>query len=112
MNVAFLAALLLAYNGMTLLCLGMERHYKQVWRVALTRGRQRWLRGCGWAALALSLLACGEAWNWAMGPVGWGGMLSVGGFGLLMLLPYYPRTAVWGGVLAWPVVAAAALLSA
>jgi hypothetical protein len=42
-----------------------------------------------------------------MGPVGWLGMLSLGGFGLLMLLPYRPRLAVWlplGFVPVWAVI--------
>ena len=91
----FFTAFALAYIGMLGLCQGLERHYKQVWQHAPSATVRRLLRGAGWFSLALSFYFCGRAWGWAMGPIGWFGMLSVSGFGLLMLLPYRPRLAVW-----------------
>ena len=103
----FFAALALAYIGMLALCQGLERHYKQVWGKAPSARLRRVLRVGGWICLGLSLYFCGKAWGWAMGPVSWLGMLSLGGFGLLMLLPYRPRLAVWlplGFVPLWAVI--------
>lgn len=49
----------------------------------------------GWLSLGLIFYFCGLVWGWAMGPVGWLGLMSLSGFVLLMLLPYRPRLAVW-----------------
>lgn len=91
----FFAGFALAYIGMLGLCQGLERHYKQVWQTVPSVHLRRLLRGAGWFSLALSFYFCGRAWGWAMAPIGWFGMLSLSGFGLLMLLPYRPRLAVW-----------------
>lgn len=103
----FFAAWAFAYLGMLALCQGLERHYKQVWKTVPSTRLSRLLRAAGWGCLALSFWFCGHAWGWAMGPVGWFGLLSMSGFGLLMLLPYRPRLAVWlplGFVPVWAVV--------
>lgn len=97
-----------AYLGMLALCQGLDRHYKQVWGKAPSARLSRLLRVAGWVSLALSLWFCARAWGWAMGPVGWFGLLSLSGFSLLMLLPYRPRLAVWlpmGFVPVWAVIA-------
>ena len=91
----FFAGFALAYIGMLGLCQGLERHYKQVWQTVPSAPLRRLLRGAGWFSLALSFYFCGRAWGRAMAPIGWFGMLSLSGFGLLMLLPYRPRLAVW-----------------
>ena len=91
---AFFAGLLLAYAGMAALCQGLERHYKQVWQRLPAPGRRRALRLLGWALLAASFAASVAAWGWAMGPVGWFGQLSLAGFALVLLLPYWPRLAL------------------
>lgn len=91
----FFAALAFAYIGMLALCQGLERHYKQVWHTAPSLFLRRILRGVGWLSLGLSFYVCGQVWGWAMGPVGWFGLMSLSGFALLMLLPYRPRLAVW-----------------
>lgn len=85
---------LFAYAGMLGLCQGLERHYKQLWRRSCPEALRRALRGAGWAALIVSLLLCTQAWGWAMGPVAWFALVSLAGFGLVMLLPYWPRFAV------------------
>ena len=105
----YFAALAFAYIGMLTLCQGLERHYKQVWGKPPAARLRRVLRVAGWLSLGLSFWFCGLAWGWAMGPVGWFGMISLSGFSLLMLLPYRPRLAVWlpmGFVPVWAVIAA------
>lgn len=104
-----IGAVVFAYVGMLALCLGLERHYKQVWGRAPARGLRVALRVAGWSALAISFWVSGVAWGWAMGPVAWFGAISLAGFAVAMLLPYWPRTAVWlSGVL--PVWGAALLV--
>lgn len=94
----FFVGLLLAYAGMLGLCQGLERHYKQVWQRVPAPWLRRGLRLLGWGLLAASFLACVAAWGWAMGPVGWFGLISLAGFALVLLLPYQPRLALlWPG---------------
>ncbi|GLH31457.1 MULTISPECIES: DUF3325 domain-containing protein [Pseudomonas] len=85
---------LFAYAGMLGLCQGLERHYKQVWQRACPRPLRVVLRGAGWLALMISLLLCAQAWGWAMAPVAWLAMMSLGAMLLVVLLPYWPRLAV------------------
>ena len=86
MLTGFTAGLLLAYTGMLGLCLGLERHYRQIWQ-----------------QVPPAFPACIQAWGAAMGPVGWFGLVSLTGFALVLLLPLAPRLALWlpaaGGVL-------------
>jgi len=108
----FAAGLLLAYSGMLGLCLGLERHYRQVWKKAPPARLLRSLRAAGWLALALAFYACVTVWGTAMGAVGWFGLVSLTGFGLVLLLPFAPRLAVWlpaGGGLLWAVLLDAGL---
>jgi len=103
----YIAAWAFAYIGMLALCQGLERHYKQVWNKPPSAILRRTLRGAGWLSLALSFYFCGMAWGWAMGPIGWFGLISLSGFALLMLLPYRARLAVWlplGFVPMWAVI--------
>lgn len=95
MGALVVCGLTLAYAGMVALCLGVERHYKQIWQRVPTPARRKALRLGGWLALGASLLVCAQAWGWAMGPVAWLGLLSLAGLGLVLLLPYWPRFATW-----------------
>lgn len=101
MLTAFCGGLLLAYTAMLALCQGLERHFKQVWQRLPAPWLRRALRLVGWLGLAASFAACVAAWGWAMGPVGWFGQVSLAGFALVLLLPYWPRLA-----LLWPLPAA------
>ncbi len=101
-----IGAMLFAYGAMLALCQGLERHFKQVWGRPCLLWQRLALRGMGWAALLVSLLLCAQAWGWAMGPVAWLGLLSLSGLALVMLLPYWPRSATALGLAAplWAVV--------
>ncbi len=103
MVMMFMGGLLFAYSGMLALCQGLERHYKQVWGKPCAPWQRKGLRVLGWSALGVSFLLCVAAWGWAMGPVGWFGVISLAGLTLVMLLPYVPRFAVWLGaaVVGW-----------
>ncbi|BCD84264.1 hypothetical protein PSm6_06710 [Pseudomonas solani] len=111
MATVLFAGLWLAYGGMLALCMGMERHFKQVWQRLPAPLLRRGLRVGGWLALGLSLVASVAAWGWAMGPVGWFGMLSLAGFGLVLLLPYQPRLAAWLPLASAPLLALIGLLT-
>lgn len=86
-------ALALAYAGLASLCLGMRRHYRQVWNLDAGPVARAALRIGGWLCLALSLLASVAVWGEATGAVAWLGALSAAGFLLIFLLPYTPRLA-------------------
>jgi hypothetical protein len=89
---AVLLAVALCYAGMVGLCLAMDRHHAQALGAKAPR-RQRLLRWAGWLLLALALWPCLQIWGGAVGPVVWCGMLSVGAFAVVLLLPYFPRVA-------------------
>ncbi|MET1078810.1 MAG: DUF3325 family protein [Pseudomonas sp.] len=83
------SGLVLSVAAMLALCLGLERHARQLGR-APSRNQRRALRGLGWLLLGLSLPACGLAWGWAVGAVAWVGLLSLSGLLLALTLPYWP----------------------
>lgn len=85
----------LAHGGMAALCLGLPRHFRQVWQREPTPALRRGLRAAGWGLLALALPASAAFWGWAMGPVAWFGLVSLSGLLLALLLPYRPRLAAW-----------------
>ncbi|MBM7062628.1 DUF3325 domain-containing protein [Pseudomonas sp. UL073] len=98
LNVALALGSALAFAGLAGLCLGMDRHHKQVWAGKAPR-RQRALRLAGWLLLALALWPCLQVWGSAVGPVVWCGLLSAAALGLVLLLPYAPRlTAALAGL--------------
>jgi hypothetical protein len=88
---ALIAALLLACGGMLGLCLGLERHYKQLWQRLPSPMLRRGLRGVGWVLLAASFAVSVQVWGWAMGPVAWFGLISLAGLSVAFLLPYSAR---------------------
>ncbi|KAA8700855.1 DUF3325 domain-containing protein [Pseudomonas proteolytica] len=88
---ALIAALLLACGGMLGLCLGLERHYKQLWHRLPSPMLRRGLRGMGWVLLAASFAVSVHVWGWAMGPVAWFGLISLAGLSVAFLLPYSAR---------------------
>ncbi|WP_424811814.1 DUF3325 domain-containing protein [Roseococcus sp. YIM B11640] len=83
----------LAYAGFLALCLSLERHYRDVVGGRPSSRRVLALRVLGWALIALSAWPCVSVWGWAMGSVGWFGLLTAAALGLVYLLPYAPRLA-------------------
>jgi hypothetical protein len=75
------------------LCLGTERHWKQL-AAAAPPSLRAWCRPLGVLLLLLALLLSLQIWPASMALVGWLGMLSLCGLVLLLLLPYAPRLAL------------------
>lgn len=96
----------LAFWGLSLLSLSMQRHARDAGIAA----DPRWPRRLGWAGLLLSLAAALAAPNWRFALVEWVGLIAVAA--ALVVLTLYgrpralPKLAAGGGLLA----AAAALL--
>ncbi len=95
----------LCYSGFAGLCLGMERHYRDlVGRPPQARVSAA-LRLLGTVLLAAALwLAVWVDDGWSMGLVHWCAALMGSGMLLVFLLPYRPRVAL--GVAAFGVVTA------
>ena len=93
--VAFPLSLTLAYTGMLLFCLGMERHWKHIASPRVPAKLRRVCAPLGTLMLALTVYTCSFIWQPGMAWVGWFGMISLGGLALLMLLPYAPRLVLW-----------------
>ncbi|HEY0596512.1 DUF3325 domain-containing protein [Sphingopyxis sp.] len=93
-------ALPLAFGGLSLLSLSMQRHAREA-GVAID---PRWLRRLGWAAVLLSLAVAFVAPNWRFALVEWIGLLAAAA-GLVVLTLYgrpraLPMLAAGGGLLA------------
>lgn len=94
MNASLLClALSASYAGMLALCLGTERHWKQL-AAAAPPSLRAWCRPLGVLLLLLAMLLSLQIWPASMALVGWLGMLSLCGLVLLLLLPYAPRLAL------------------
>lgn len=101
MSPALMGAALLALSGMLGLCLGLERHYKQLLAGQPRQVTLRTLRVLGWLALAASFVGCVVHWGWAMGPVGWFGLMSLAGFALVIWAPYAIRSLIAAAGIGW-----------
>ena len=110
MSLALLTAALLASSGMFGLCLGLERHHRQLLQRPPRAVLLRALRALGWLALAASFASCVASWGWAMGPVGWFGLVSLTGLALVMLSPYVMRWLLALLFIGWLVVGLLALV--
>lgn len=110
MSLPLLSAALLAFSGMLGLCLGLERHYKQLLNARPNAVLLKTLRALGWLALAASFAACVTAWGWAMGPVGWFGMLSLAGLATAFWSTYAIRTLIAMAGVGWLVLGILALI--
>ncbi len=87
-------ALLAAAAGLMAFCLAMPRHRRQLRLVSSRPAVQTSLRWAGAIAISLSLLLCGLAWGWSIGPVAWLGLLTLAGLGLVFLLPLLEKRSV------------------
>ena len=103
MNLLFLSGLALAFSGFAATSITMDRHYADIHgrgKEASPTTRLR-LRTLGWLGLLLSFMACIGASGWHIGPVLWGGVLSIAAWTVTLLLQYYPRRviqAAWIGI--------------
>ncbi|WP_051231863.1 DUF3325 domain-containing protein [Stutzerimonas azotifigens] len=101
---ALMTSLALAYAGMLGLCLGMDRHWKQLGSARLSPRWQRLCRPLGALLLVLAGYAASFVWPGGMALVAWFGLISLAGLALLLLLPYAPRLVLGlplaGGLLA------------
>lgn len=93
-------ALPLAFGGLSLLSLSMQRHARDA-GVAID---PRWLRRLGWTAVLLSLAVAFAAPNWRFALVEWIGLLAAAGALVVLVLYGRPRAlplfAAGGGLLA------------
>lgn len=87
-------AFALAYAGFLALCLSMDRHHQDLMGRRPSQPRSQALRVAGWLLLALSTWPCVAAWGWAIGSVGWIGLLTAAALPMVFLLPYAPRAAL------------------
>lgn len=83
-----LASFSLAFGGMALTGLSMDRHARQ----AAFAIRARWLRPAGWLLIALSLVATLGAPNWRFALVEWIGLLGAAAGLVVLTLHYRART--------------------
>lgn len=93
---------ILAYAGLTALCLAMDRHHRQVWQRVPAPGLRIGLRVLGSSLLAAAFTACVDTAGASIGSVSWFGVLSAAGLLLVFLLPYAPRFAAGLSLLAAP----------
>jgi|SRR5690606_19583363 predicted exporter len=92
--IAFPLSLTLAYAGILLICLGMQRHWKQLAHPRLPAQLRPACALLGAASLALAVYTCSFIWHPGMAWVAWFGMISLAGLALLLLLPYSTRMAL------------------
>lgn len=108
-----LVVAVLCYAGFAGLCLGMERHYRDLVGRA-PQPRISWALRLGGALLLMVALwaAIVADGGWSMGLVHWGAALMGSAVLLVFLLPYRPRLAVGLAVAGLPpaVLLAGALL--
>lgn len=97
-----LLMLVLAYGGMTALCLAMNRHYRQVRFGAPSPGLKLVLRIAGSLLLFVAFWLGIVGWGASIGPVVWFGALTVSALTLVFLLPYRPLLVLRSSVFVTP----------
>ncbi|RTQ85719.1 MULTISPECIES: DUF3325 domain-containing protein [Stenotrophomonas] len=88
-----LLTLTLSFSAFTALSLAMEKHQHDLHgKAAATPARRTQWRVLGWALLTAAFALCVVDHGWAMGPVLWLGVMTVGGVVLSFgLYPYRPK---------------------
>lgn len=108
MGSALFASVLLAYAGMLCICLGKERHWKQLVSPGIPAQMRRLGAPMGGLLIGLGVFTASRVWPGGMALVGILGLVSLTGFALLLLMPYAPRLALrlpLAGGLIWAVAA-------
>jgi hypothetical protein len=82
-----LSTLPLAFGGLGLIGLSMDRHARQ----AAFKVKARWLRPAGWALVALSLAAVALTPNWSIAIVEWVGLAAAAAALVVLTLYHRPR---------------------
>ncbi len=90
---SMIAAFALTYAGLTALCVGFDRHHRQLrpGRTKPSARRHLVIRTGGWLLLSLSLWVSLRAWGDGVGWVAWFGLLSAATTLLVLQLAYAPR---------------------
>lgn len=91
MSAILILSPLLALSGMLALCLGLERHFKQLFVRTPHRRFLQGLRVVGWLALIASLFTSATVWGWAIGAVGWFGLVALAGIVVAFAMPYLAK---------------------
>lgn len=86
-----LISFVLIFLGLEALCLGMERHAKQLSEGRLKPWTRRPAKCAGWGLLALSILPVITTWGVSIGLSVWFGLLTVAAMLLALALSYRPR---------------------
>ncbi|MGH8484823.1 MAG: DUF3325 domain-containing protein [Pseudomonas sp.] len=86
-----LAVALFGFAGFAILCLAMEKHYKELLGRAPTARRLRAFQIGGWSLLLVALWLAVDNSGWAMGLVELVAVLMAGVTLWVFLLPYQPR---------------------
>jgi hypothetical protein len=99
-----------AYGGFATLALAMQRYQAAVWRRPPTARRRTVLRGTGAFGLILSLLACVNELDWAIGVVAWMGTSTAASLTLALAITYRAPLVARSAAIAWVLSGAAAVL--
>lgn len=86
-----LAVALFGFAGFAILCLAMEKHYKDVLGTAPAATRLWTLRIAGWGLLLVALSLAVRNSGWAMGLVEFSAVVMAAVTLWVFLLPYQPR---------------------
>lgn len=86
-----LLAFILAYAGLSTLCLGMRQHRHKLCARPLSPAIVRAMQALSWTLLALSLLAARQVYGTAIGVAVWLGLSSLAALAVGLLLTYRPK---------------------
>lgn len=84
-------SLALCVSAFGSLCLGMPRHFEQVFKRKPQPLLQRGLRWLGWLLLGLAILPAIDALGPSVGLALWASALTIAAAGQALLLTYQPR---------------------
>ncbi len=83
-----IAVISFTYAGFVLLSLGMEKHYRQLFKKKTSAQILRLLKAGGWVCLLLALLGSMRVWGIGIGTAAWCGIMMVLAGMQVLLLAY------------------------